>query len=419
MKRGKIFSNIDWILLSIYIILVFIGWSTIYSASYEGEHIGVFNFSTSYGKQLIWIIISIILAFGIMLFDSKIITSFSYLYYGITVLLLILVLFIGQKVAGSQSWFAIGSFKIQPAELAKFATVLALAKFLSGINVSLKTTKNKTIALSIIILPALLILIQGDTGSALVYFSLMIVLYRMGWPQYQLILIILLGFIAIAALLVKKIILISIIGGLCILTIYILRKAKKTLILFTIMVAIFASALTFSIDYVFNNILRPHQKSRINVLIGKDKDLHGAGYNVNQSKIAIGSGGLSGKGYLKGTQTKFNFVPEQRTDFIFCTIGEEFGFIGSSLLILLFLALLIRIIIISERQKIKYSKIYGYGVASIFLFHLIINIGMTIGLAPIIGIPLPFISYGGSSLMGFTILLFILIKLDAERKDVL
>jgi len=419
MKRGKIFSNIDWILLSIYIILVFIGWSTIYSASYEGEHIGVFNFSTSYGKQLIWIIISFILAFGIMLFDSKIITSFSYLYYGITVLLLILVLFIGQKVAGSQSWFAIGSFKIQPAELAKFATVLALSKFLSGINVSLKTTKDKAIALSIIILPALLILIQGDTGSALVYFSLMIALYRMGWPQYQLILIILLGFIAIAALLVKKIILISIIGGLCILTIYLLRKAKKSFILFTIMAAIFASALTFSIDYAFNNILRPHQKSRINVLIGKDKDLHGAGYNVNQSKIAIGSGGLSGKGYLKGTQTKFNFVPEQRTDFIFCTIGEEFGFIGSSLLILLYLALLIRIIIISERQKIKYSKIYGYGVASIFLFHLIINIGMTIGLAPIIGIPLPFISYGGSSLMGFTILLFILIKLDAERKDVL
>ncbi len=418
MRRRSWIRDLDWITLGIYFMLVVAGWFAIYAALYDGVNADPFDFSRSYGKQLIWIGVSMVVGITILIIDSKFYTTFAYVIYGLVMLSLVAVLFFGQTIKGSTSWFVIGGFSIQPAEFAKFATCLALAKFLSGLNVSMRTIGARLFSAGIMLLPVGLILLQGDTGSALVFFSLVFVLYREGLPSWFMLLGIAIAVIAVLALLINKVLLIALIVLGAGVMGYLLRKSTST-VFPIVAIAILSIGLVLSVDYAFNNILRSHQKERINVLLGKEMDLRGAGYNVHQSKIAIGSGGFSGKGFLQGTQTKFNFVPEQSTDFIFCTIGEERGFIGSLFVLGTFLLLLWRLIYVSERQRSKFTRIYGYGVASILFFHVAINIGMTIGLVPVIGIPLPLISYGGSSIIAFTILIFIFLKLDADRLAVL
>ena len=344
--------------------------------------------------------------------------TFAYLIYAISIVALIAVLLVGTEIAGSKSWFQFGGVAIQPAEFAKFATCLALAKYLSTFNVSLMRVKTRIIASIIILLPAFLVLLQNDTGSALVYGIFILVLYREGLTGNILLVVLLLAILFILTLLINKLFVLGILFLLGLILFYFMKRNTKNIITI-LMMFVLASGFVYSVDYAFENILEPHQKKRINVLIGKEIDLHGAGYNVHQSKIAIGSGGITGKGFLKGTQTKYDFVPEQDTDFIFCTIGEEWGYFGSFLLISLFMALLLRLIMLAERQRSNFSRIYGYGVASIIFFHFAVNIGMTIGLLPVIGIPLPLISYGGSSLWAFTILLFIFISQDANRRHLL
>ena len=417
-ERKGIFYNIDRLTVFLYLLLVFIGWINIYAAVYNEEHKSIFDLSQNYGKQLIWIISSVVLALIILMIDIKFFSSFSYIIYFLSMFSLLAVLLLGKEIAGSKSWFQIGSFALQPAEFAKFATCLAIAKYLSAIDRKMKSLKTKVFAFIILLFPAGLILLQNDTGSALVYFSFILVLYREGLSGSFLIFS---GIIAVLFLLTLWLGILyagGIVLAVCLFLLLLIKRNRNNI--FTLIAAfIISGGFVLSVDYFFEDVLEKHQKTRINVLIGKETDIRGAGYNVHQSKIAIGSGGLTGKGFLKGTQTKYNFVPEQSTDFIFCTIGEEWGFAGSFTVVLLFSTLLIRLIIIAERQKSKFSRIYGYGVSSILFFHFIINIGMTIGIAPVIGIPLPFISYGGSSLWAFTILLFIFIRMDASRSELL
>lgn len=415
MKEQKgIFRHIDRTLILLYLTLVLMGWLSIYAAVYNNEHASIFDLSQSYGKQLLWIITSLILGLLIILTDAKFFNAFAYPIYIGTILLLVFVLFAGTEIAGSKSWFQIGEFRIQPAEFAKFATNLALAHYLSTLDFDNRKRKSQIIPIILLAIPAVLILLQNDTGSAIVYSSLALVLYRQGMPGSILLVGVATAILAIMALMFNQYIVIVVIGVLLIGFTFFIRRNWQN-ILKVLGIFIVASLFVLSMDYAFANVLEPHQKTRINVLLGKQIDLKGAGYNVNQSKIAIGSGGFWGKGFLKGTQTKFNFVPEQSTDFIFCTVGEEWGFVGSMIVIMLFLALIIRIIFMAERQRSEFSRIYGYGVASILFFHFFVNIGMTIGLMPVIGIPLPFFSYGGSSLWAFTILLFIFIKMDSNR----
>ena len=417
-RRYSIFENIDWLTIFLYLLLVFIGWISIYAAVYNEEHSSIFDMSQSYGKQLIWIGTSLLLGLVIMVIDAKFFSTFSYGLYLLIILLLIAVLLFGKEIAGSRSWFQFGSFSLQPSEFAKFAASIALAKYLSGLDTNIARFRTKVLASFIIIFPAILILFQHDTGSAIVFFALILVLFREGLSGNFLMLGVIIAFLFILALLINKFI---IIGSLAIIDVlvYLFNKNIRRRILWIIGIFLITSAYIFSVDYAFENILETHQKKRINVLIGKETDIRGAGYNVHQSKIAIGSGGFSGKGFLKGTQTKFDFVPEQSTDFIFCTVGEEWGFAGSFVLIFIYVSLLIRLILLAERQRSAFARIYGYGVVSILFFHFAVNIAMTIGLFPVIGIPLPFISYGGSSLWGFTILLFIFIKLDSVRLELL
>jgi rod shape determining protein RodA len=390
------------------------GWLSIYAAVYNNEHSSIFDMSQSYGKQLLWIVTSLVLGLMIILTDAKFFNAFAYPIYIGTILLLVIVLFTGTEIAGSKSWFQIGEFRIQPAEFAKFATNLALAHFLSALDFDSRKRKSQIIPLIILAVPSLLILFQNDTGSAIVYASLALVLYRQGMPGNILLIGVATAILAIMVLMFDHFIVIAVVAALLIGFIFFIRRTWQN-ILKVVGIFIVATLFILSVDYAFQNVLELHQKTRINVLLGKQIDLKGAGYNVNQSKIAIGSGGFWGKGFLKGTQTKFNFVPEQSTDFIFCTVGEEWGFVGSMVVILLFMALIVRIIMMAERQRSDFSRIYGYGVASILFFHFFVNIGMTIGLMPVIGIPLPFFSYGGSSLWAFTILLFIFIKMDSNR----
>jgi rod shape determining protein RodA len=416
-QRG-ILQNIDWIMLSLFIIMVMTGWMNIYAAVYNDEHKSIFDLSQSYGKQTIWIAGAFFIALMILIIDGKFYAAFSYPIYGLILLLSLSTFAFARDVKGSFGWIDIGAFKLQPAEFAKFATNMALAKYLSTLDIRMKDLKTKIISALIIFIPAIIILLQNDTGSALVFASFIFVLYREGLSGNILLLILISAALFILALLVKNTILFIIIGVIALLFFMLVRKSRKNfMIIFA--GALIAISIVFSVDYFYNNVLQFHQRTRIDVLLGKEVDLKGAGYNVNQSKIAIGSGGLLGKGFLKGTQTKYDFVPEQSTDFIFCTVGEEWGFAGSFVLLGLFFCLLARIVYVAERQRSPYSRIYGYGVASILFFHLMINIGMTIGLAPVIGIPLPFYSYGGSSLWSFTILLFIFIKLDAYRLQIL
>lgn len=433
MRRGRnIIDNIDWLLVLLYFLLVLLGWLNIYSAVYNEEFQNIFDSSQRYGKQLIWIGTSTVLAILILFIDERFFSTFGYFLYGLTLFLLVLVIFIGSETKGATSWFSLGGFKIQPAEFSKFATNLALAKYLSSTNVRIKHLKSKLIAMGIIFIPAIIILLQNDTGSALVYATFILVLYREGLSGSILITGVIAAILFILTLYFQTEVYelpmdISLSGswvitiGLLIVlaSIYYINRKKKQILLPLLAIFIAGAGLIQSVDYVFSNVLEPHQSKRINVLLGLESDPQGAGYNVNQSLIAIGSGGFSGKGYLEGTQTKYNFVPEQSTDFIFCTIGEEWGFIGSFVVIGLFMALLLRILFLCARQRSDFARIYGYGVAAILFFHFTINIGMAIGLAPVIGIPLPFISYGGSSLWAFTILLFVFVKMDADRLEVL
>jgi rod shape determining protein RodA len=419
MREQKgILQNLDWPLVAIYLLMVFIGWMNIYAAVYNDEHRSLFDLSQNYGRQAIWIIGAITIALMILVIDGKFYAAFSYPIYGLMLLLCLSTFAFARDVKGSYGWIDIGNFKLQPAEFAKFATNMALAKYLSTLGIQMQHLRTKVISILLISIPTGIILLQNDTGSAIVFASFVFVLYREGLSGN----VLLLGFLAVVlfvlALLVPQSILFGIIAGVALVFYFLVRKTRRNIL--TILAgAIIAAGIVFSVDYVYNNVLQVHQRTRIDVLLGKQQDLKGAGYNVNQSKIAIGSGGWFGKGFLQGTQTKFDFVPEQSTDFIFCTVGEEWGFFGSTVVIGLFLLLLVRIILIAERQRSQYSRIYGYGVASILFFHLMINIGMTIGLAPVIGIPLPFFSYGGSSLWSFTILLFVFIKLDAYRFQIL
>jgi len=415
LKEQKgLFRHIDRTLVLLYLALVLMGWVSIYAAVYNEEHGSIFDLSQSYGKQMLWIVTSLIIAFLVILTDAKFFNAFAYPIYIGTILLLVVVLFFGKEIAGSKSWFQIGEFRLQPAEFAKFATNLALAHFLSALDFDKRKRKSQIIPVIILIVPALLILLQNDTGSAIVYASLVLVLYRQGMPGSILLLGLAVVILTIMALLFNQFIVISVIGVLLAGFIFFIRRTLRNILTVTA-IFIVATLFVLSVDYAFEKVLEDHQKTRINVLLGKQIDLKGAGYNVNQSKIAIGSGGFWGKGFLNGTQTKFNFVPEQSTDFIFCTVGEEWGFVGSFVVVLLYLLLCIRIILLAERQRSEFSRIYGYGVASILFFHFFVNIGMTIGLMPVIGIPLPFFSYGGSSLWAFTLLLFIFIKQDSNR----
>lgn len=395
-----------------------IGWVSIYAAVYQEEHSSIFDISQNYGKQLLWIVTALLIAGTVLLIDIKFFPAFAYIIYIAVILSLIAVLFKGSVVAGSKSWFQIGNFALQPAEFAKYATCLVIARAMSSPSFQMKTLKGKLIVFGLIGIPTLLILLQNDTGSALVFTAFVIVFYREGLPGAVL-------FIggAIAALTIVTLLFgeIPVLIALVVLTLISILLIKKSMtnILKVLAILILAAAFVHTVEYSFENFLQPHQKARINVLLGKEIDLRGVGYNLHQSKIAIGSGGLTGKGFLQGTQTKFSFVPEQSTDFIFCTVGEEWGFVGSLVVIGLYLILLIRLIKLAERQRSDFSRIFGYGVASIMFFHFAVNIGMTIGLVPVIGIPLPFVSYGGSSMWAFTLMLFTFIKQDAGRLELL
>jgi len=417
-KQSHIFQNIDWMLLVMYLVLVLMGWLNIYAAVYNEEHSSIMDLTQNYGRQMLWIGSSLLIGIAILVIEGKFYAAFSYPIYIAVMVALLVVLVIARDVQGARSWIEIGTFKLQPSEFAKFATNMALAKYLSSLGIRMEDMKTKVTAGLLILLPMALTLLQNDTGSALVFISFIFVMYREGLSQNILIFGFFAGILFILALMVTNTILLSIIGSIGLLAYLLMRKTRKNLVVILI-ITLMSAGVVFSVDYAFNKLLQPHQRERIEVLLGKKSDPKGAGYNVNQSLIAIGSGGLTGKGFLQGTQTKYDFVPEQSTDFIFCTVGEEWGFAGTSVVLLLYLGLLYRIIFIAERQRSQYTRIYAYGVASILFFHLMINVGMAIGLAPVIGIPLPFFSYGGSSLWSFTVLLFILIKLDSYRMYIL
>ena len=410
------FASIDWITVGIYLLLVFCGWANIYASVYNEDHTNIMDMSQKYGKQGLWIITAFAIAFIILIVDAEFYTSFAFPIFGLAILSLLAVLVVGKDVKGSRSWIYFGSTGVQPAEFAKFTVNLALAKLLSRVDIKFSDLSTKLYSSALILVPMLIIILQHETGVALVYGSFVLVLYREGLSGNLLLVGVFLVCLAIMALLFNKIymiIAITILGGMA----YFFTRRNRTALL-TIGGGILISIFTIlSANFAFEK-LQGYQKTRINVFLGKEVDKDKTGYNVNQAKIAIGSGGFWGKGYLEGTQTKYDFVPEQDTDFIFCTVGEEWGFAGSVTVIGVFLFLIIRIITLAERQRSLFTRIYGYGVASILFFHLIINIGMTIGLAPVIGIPLPFFSYGGSSLWSFTILLFIFIKLDSHRLQV-
>jgi rod shape determining protein RodA len=471
-RRTNIINNIDWLTVLVYLLLIVFGWLNIYAAVFNEQHRSIFDLSQLYGKQLVWIFAALILAISLFLIDEKFFFFFSYPIYGLTFLLLILVLLFGTEIHGSKSWFVIRNFNLQPSEFAKIATALALAKYVSSYNFKINKFWNIVVIFLIVMLPALLIALQPDLGTAIIFCSFLLVIYREGFSEILLLigivfiglflltllidkLFILGGLILIAFLilwLIRRKISMSLIatlilagssgiiyslsrifhwdlsyysiilGGLMIsLSFYLIYAIRKKMrnVLILVGCLVISVLFTFSVNYVYHDILKEHQQTRLNILLGIESDPLGHGYNVNQSKIAIGSGGFMGKGFLKGTQTKFNFVPEQSTDFIFCTVGEEWGFIGTFLVVGLFLLLMLRLIKIAERQRSDFSRIYGYGVIATLFVHFTINIGMTVGLLPVIGIPLPFFSYGGSSLWAFTILLFIMIRLDASRMELL
>ena len=469
MARTRALSRIDWGVVLLYLLLVFMGWLSIYASAYTEAHPSIFDFSQRYGQQLLWISASLVLILVILLVDRRFYYAFAYIIYILLLGVLLVVLFLGVAKHGARSWLDFGFFKMQPSEFAKFATALALARFMGRAQFSRQSARDWFRVAILIGLPVLLILLQNDLGSAIVFSTFLLVCYREGMRGEVLLFLLFVAAIFIFELLFDRLYILLGLVLFSLLVYYFLKHSVKATFrllflqgvalgvgyllnlflnkawewyilslfpaLFTVLyfliqgllsrsrsIAILGGLLafsllcSFSVDYVFNNVLDTHHQRRINDLLGIEDDPLGWGYNVNQSMIAIGSGGLWGKGFLEGTQTKFNFVPEQSTDFIFCTVGEEWGFVGSIVVLGLFLALLLRIVFVAERQKEAFHRIYGYCVASILFFHLSINISMTIGLFPVVGIPLPFFSYGGSSLWAFTILLFVLVKFDMDNK---
>lgn len=418
-KDIDIKQGIDWTTVLIYIALLGIGLANIYAAVYSVDNPKpIFSLDHNAGRQIMFMFVAFALIMIILFVDFKVYDTFAYIFYGIWIIVLIATIFLGTNINGSKSWIKFGSFSIQPAEFAKTFTVMALAKYLSTQSVNVSKLNYAFKALLFIFIPPIIIILQKETGSALAFAALLIVLYREGLPGVYPALILSFIILLIFALVFPNWVVVLGLALLGILFWYLflkryernnqnLRRIFGLFILF--------SGFVLTVDFILNNVLAPHQQSRIKILVNPDSDPKGDGWNVIQSKIAIGSGGFAGKGYLQGTQTKFDFVPEQSTDFIFCTVGEEWGFIGSLIVLGLYLVLLTRILSLAEKQRSKFARIYGYGVASVLFFHLLVNIGMTIGLMPVIGIPLPFISYGGSSLMSFTLLLFVFLKLDAHR----
>jgi len=472
VRNVNIWVRLDKATILVFLLLVIIGWFNIYAAVYNEEHSRIIDLSQRYGKQFTWIMATLVIAVFVVVIDSRFYFFFSYFIYGGLILLLILVLIIGRDINGARSWFEFGPLSLQPSEFTKCGTALALAAYLNSRRHDLKRFSIFSVASGIILLPALLITIQPDLGSAVVYFALFIVLFREGMSSYIFVSVLIMLMLFFFTLLFNNLYLtIGLIAAAFILAWFATRKWKLCLegmgifILISTIVYLFNSLIIKSlsdehilfisvilsgigyafyfynkkavslliififltgslifvntVDFAYNRLLKPHQKERVEILLGIKSDPHGTGYNVNQSIISIGSGGFSGKGYLKGTQTKFKFVPAQSTDFIFCTVGEEWGFIGSFVIIGLYVFLLLRLIVLAERQRSVFSRIYGYGVLSILFIHFFINVGMTIGIVPVIGIPLPFLSYGGSSLWGFTILLFVFLRLDASRTEYL
>ncbi|HNW89875.1 MAG TPA: rod shape-determining protein RodA [Bacteroidales bacterium] len=412
-------SNIDWALVALYVFFVSVGLLNIYSAGYSDEYKGFFDFSQEHGKQIIWIAVALVIVLCILIIEARFFSTFAYIIYGLSMLVLIITLFVGKEVHGSRSWIIISeSIRFQPLELAKFATNLVLAKFLSQIGIRIQDMSTRLKAFAFIAFPVIMILLQNETGSALVFVAFIFILYREGLSGN----ILIIGFATIIlfifSLLINKFIVSGFILAVAVILFFYIRRNRKNILTYSFIVAGIIG-FVFCVNLIYEHALQPHQQKRIDVLLGKISDVKDAGYNVNQSKIAIGSGGFLGRGFLHGTQTKYKFVPEQNTDFIFCTIGEEWGFIGTSVVLIMFFFFIMRILYIAERQRSAFSRIYGYGLASIIFFHVLINIGMTIGLAPVVGIPLPFISYGGSSLLAFTIMLFVFIKQDASRMQAL
>ncbi len=479
-RKDSVFKNVDWWTILLYILLVICGWFSICGASYDYGDPNFFDFGLRSGKQLIWIACSLGLASVILSLDHRFFDTYAYLIFGILLLLLFATIFNPHEIKGSKSWIVLGPVSIQPAEFAKFGTALALAKFMGEYTYSMSNRKHLLATFAIILIPMCLIIMQKETGSALVYLSFFLMLYREGmsgailftgvcavvyfivgirfsivpmadevtpWGEFavlSLIIILASGLIWVYCKSGRRLAMIVFVTGISgiilgvlfsfyvipfnmvymllvmiavlfvTLIVFFLRERIYSYLYISVFV-IGSAVFLFSTDYVFANVLEPHQKVRIEVLLGMKDDPSGAGYNVNQSKIAIGSGGLLGKGFLNGTQTKLKYVPEQDTDFIFCTVGEEQGFFGSSVVLLLYMTLILRLIFLAERQPTRFARVYGYSVMSIFFFHLFINVGMVLGLTPVIGIPLPFFSYGGSSLWGFTILLFVFLRIDAAR----
>ena len=475
-RQTSIWRSIDWWTILIYIALLAFGWISVCGASYSYGETDIFSLDTRSGMQIVWIGTSIVLGFVILMLDDRFYDTFSYIIYALLLLLLFVTIFNPHSIKGSRSWLVLGPLRVQPAEFAKFATALALAKLMSTYGYTIQQWKNFGTALLLIVMPMLCIVLQRETGSALVYLSFFLMFYREGMPGsilftgVALVVYFVVGirfaevYMAGSPTSVGKfsVMLLIQLFSIGMVWVYCNQRTAWRLLLYCLAVTLVALPLLkvpfdivyiqlvmtavligylvweglgsrlrayffialfalgsvgffYGADFIMNNVMEPHQRSRINVLLGLDEDLRGAGYNVHQSEIAIGSGGLEGKGFLNGTQTKLKFVPEQDTDFIFCTVGEEEGFLGSAGVLLLFLALILRLIHLSERQPFRFGRVYGYCVLSIFLFHVFINVGMVLGLTPVIGIPLPFFSYGGSSLWGFTILLFIFLRLDASR----
>ncbi len=407
MKNQSVKNNIDWISVFIYIALVTLGWLNIYSSS-------LLSTDGTYQKQLIFICCTIPLIFVVLFVDGKFYEKYASIIFGVSLLSLAGLFLFGKTIAGQRCWYAIGSFTLQPSEFAKAATSLALAKYLSDTQINLKETNRQIQALAIMLLPVILILPQPDPGSALIYSVFILVLYREGLPSWY----VWTAFVTIVLFVLTLVLEPYVVIGIAFIVLAIIyfkgRVVDRNLLLSAILLALI-SGFVFSVDYVFDNVFKQHHRDRFNILLGKTVDMKGIGYNTNQSEIAIGSGGWIGKGFLEGTQTKGGFVPEQHTDYIFTTVGEEWGFAGSLTVIALFVTLLLRVIYLAERQKTKFSRVYGYCVAGILFIHFFVNIAMVIGIFPTIGVPLPFFSYGGSGLWGFTILLFIFLKMDANK----
>lgn len=416
MKNQSVANTLDWFTVILYAILVLCGWLTIYSVTVPIDQEFTFEFGEYYGKQLIFILAAIPLIFIILSLDTKLFERFSLVFYIVGILLLMGLFVLGVTKKGQTNWYQFGSFLLQPSEFVKTAVALLLAKYLSDAQVNLKKPSFQIIALSIIFLPIMLILLQPDAGSAMIFLSLLFVLHREGLPAWYLWAGAIAIVIFILALLVKPLFLIIFVFVFMSGHYFLNRNISRNPIVYGL-IFMTLSVFAFSVSYVYDKVLEPHQKDRINVLLDKDVNLKEEGYNLNQSKIAIGSGGLLGKGYLQGTQTKGGFVPEQHSDYIFTSVGEEWGFAGNIVIISLFVLLFIRILYLAERQKTRFSRVYGYCVATYLFTHFFVNIAMLIGLFPTIGVPLPFFSYGGSSLFAFTIMLFIFIKLDANKAN--